>query len=140
MSEKKVRSRFNPVPGGPQQSMTYNDLAGLMALFLWMDDGTTPYQQFETKADPANGVKPDPKTSQADAIQQLIDNGALPKLNNAQQTGLFDNWSTITNDPLTMQRLNTLHLAVRDVVEAIGANWDGCSSLTVNMLTAIANT
>ncbi len=131
MKDTKTKAAFHPVRGGPQRTMSFNDLAGLVALFFWMDDGTTPYTQF-----PTVGVTPDPAVSQVDAIQSLIENGNLPK--DPQANKMFHNWAVITADPAVLQALDTAQKAIGLAIQTIGANWDGCSSVSQSMLATIA--
>jgi hypothetical protein len=128
-----AQKAFNPIPNGPQQTMSFNDLAGLVALFLWMDNGIAPFSQFPT----AGEATPNPSISQVDAIQSLIDNGTLPS--DSQKNKLFYNWKQITTHNAEIQQdLNDAQQAIGRAIVKIGNAWDGCSSVSLDMLVKIA--
>lgn len=133
---------YNPLPNGPQRPMSFNELAAFIAMFFWMDDGSTPYQQFPTAADATHA--PDPSHSQVDAIQAQLkatQGAPSPIPHDPVVNKLFDNWSSIMQNKGLLQSLHDTQIAISGFLSDLEASqlWDGCAGVSLAKVTQIAN-
>ena|SRR5215469_10587569 len=128
-----AQGNYNPVDSsnptfGPQGTMTYGELAAFIAMLFWMDNGQPTATPFDSFYPTGSG------RDQVTAIQNALKQGGL-----ANNNAMFNQWQTLMADALVKQTLDALHKDFQQLVIAMGANWDGCATVGLDMLEKIAN-